>query len=60
MRVVDSRAVKRTLPSILAMSLFSLFAKADTNTVAATQADTFQAPNGKTVTFTCIKHASIR
>ena len=42
------------------MSIFSLFAKADTNDVAAAQTDTFEAPNGKAVTFTCIKHASVR
>ena len=52
--------MKPNLPIILAMSLFSLFAKADTNAVATAQTDTFEAPNGKTVTFTCIKHASVR
>ena len=42
------------------MSIFSLFAKADTNDVAAARTDAFEAPNGKTVVFTCIKHASVR
>ena len=52
--------MKSTIPFLLAMSLFSLFAKADTNPVAAASTDAFEAPNGKTVAFTCIKHASIR
>ena len=44
------------LPIFLAMSLFT-----HANTPpAARQTDTFEAPNGKTVAFTCIKHASIR
>ena len=52
--------MKHLATTILAMSIFSLFAKADTNDVAAAQTDAFEAPNGKTVTFTCIKHASVR
>ena len=42
------------------MSLFTLFAKADTDAAASSQTDSFEAPNGKTVTFTCIKHATLR
>ncbi len=42
------------------MSLFTLFAKADTNAAASLQTDSFETPNGKTVTFTCIKHATLR
>ena len=52
--------MKHLATTILAMSILSLFAKADTNDVAAAQTDAFEAPNGKTVTFTCIKHASVR
>ena len=52
--------MSRTLLPILAMNLFSLFAKAGTNDVAAAQTDAFEAPNGKAVVFTCIKHASVR
>ena len=45
------------VPSILlAMGILSTPATANTNTVT----DLFQAPNGKTVTFTCIQHASLR
>ena len=52
--------MKHLATTLLAMSLFTFFAKADTNAVAAAQTDTFEAPNGKSVTFTCIKHASVR
>ena len=52
--------MKNLATTLLAMSIFSLFAKADTNDVAAVQTDTFEAPNGKAVVFTCIKHASVR
>ena len=48
--------MQHATPILLAMSIFSLAANADTNTVT----DVFQAPNGKTVAFTCIKHASLR
>ena len=41
---------------LLAMGILSSTATADTNTAT----DIFQAPNGKTVTFTCIQHASLR
>jgi L-ascorbate metabolism protein UlaG (beta-lactamase superfamily) len=53
-------AMKRTTPILLAMGLLSLFAKADTNAVSSPQTDAFEAPNGKSVTFTCIKHGSLR
>ena len=43
-------------PVFIAMSIFATAAAADTNTVT----DVFRAPNGKTVAFTCIKHASLR
>ena len=52
--------MKRAIPILLAMSLFSFFAKADTNAVASLQTDAFDAPNGKSVAFTCIKHGSLR
>ena len=42
------------------MSLFSLFAAGDTSPASAPQTDDFPTPNGKTVTFTCIKHATLR
>ena len=48
--------MKATSIAFFAMSLFALSASADTNAVT----DVFQAPNGETVTFTCIKHASLR
>ena len=42
------------------MSLFSLFAAGDTIPAPAPQTDAIPTPNGKTVTFTCIKHATLR
>ena len=42
------------------MSILALFARADTNAVASLQTDAFETPNGKSVTFTCIKHGSLR
>ena len=42
------------------MSILALFARADANAVASLQTDAFEAPNGKSVTFTCIKHGSLR
>ena len=52
--------MKNLATTLLAMSIFSLFAKADTNAVASLQTDAFEAPNGKSVAFTCIKHGSLR
>ena len=42
------------------MGLFTLFAKADSTAATSSQTDSFETPNGKTVTFTCIKHATLR
>ena len=47
-------------PVLVAMSLFSLFAKSDANAAASPRTDAFEAPNGKTVAVTCIKHGSLR
>ncbi len=52
-------AMKRFQPILLAMSLVTLSTSA-TATSGATETDTFEAPNGKSVVFTCIKHASVR
>jgi L-ascorbate metabolism protein UlaG (beta-lactamase superfamily) len=52
--------MKHTLPILLAMSFFSFSAAADAPAVPSLQTDAFSTPDGKTVTFTCIKHASVR
>jgi L-ascorbate metabolism protein UlaG (beta-lactamase superfamily) len=46
--------------TFFAMSAFAASAMAATGDAAAPRTDTFQAPDGRPVAFTCIKHGSLR